>query len=145
MGRRFDVEREGEAKEEKSRKRGSNLRSSPLEVKQSGSVKKEVNETREKQRGDLNLENAYYVPTPTQSFPAIKHLKILPTVVKSESMGCTLLSKLFSQCSVCYKNVSIDDGSPCDRCQGPTGERYVSVPSVRTSESSLHTFDKSDL
>lgn len=145
MGRGFDVEREGEAKEEKSRKRRSNLRSSPLEVKQPGSVKKEVNETREKQRGDLNLENAYYVPTPTHSFPAIKHLKILPTVVKSESMGCTLLSKLFSQCSVCYKNVSIGDGSPCDRYQGSTGELYAAVPSVRTSESSLHTFDKTDL
>lgn len=145
MWRRFDVEREGEAKEEKGRKRRSNLRSSPLEVKQSGSVKKEVNETREKQRVDFNLENAYYVPTPTHSFPAIKHLKILPTVVKSENMGCTLLSRLFSQCFVCYKNVSIGDGSPCDRYQGSTGELYVPVPSVWTSESSLHFFDKTDL
>lgn len=144
MGRGFDVEREGEAKEERGRKRRSNLRSSPLEVKQPGSVKKEVSETRKKQRGDFNLEKAYYVPTSTQSFPAIKHLKILPTVVKSESMGCTLLSRLFSQCSVCYKNVSIGDGSPCDRCQGSTGELYAAVPSVRTSENSLHLFDKTD-
>ena len=115
MGRRFDVELDEEAKEEKSRKRKITIPSScPLELKQTGEVKKEVKETGKKQKGDFNMEKAYFVPTSVQSFPAIKHLKIVPTVVKSESIGCTLLSKLFSQYSVCYKNVSIGDGSPCD-------------------------------
>ena len=97
MGRRFDVELDEEAKEEKSRKRKINVPSAcPLELKQTGEVKKEVEETGKKQKGDFNMEKAYFVPTSVQSFPAIKHLKIVPTVVKSESIGSSALIKIFN-------------------------------------------------
>lgn len=90
-------------------------RQGPLEeVKQAREGKEDGGEARKEKREDLDAGEAFYVPASTQSFPTIKFLKQMPTVVKSESVGYTFLSNLFSHCSLCYNYVSTRHGSPSD-------------------------------
>lgn len=86
-----------EGKEAKGRKRKTTPRSGLLEGEQSGEAKKnEVIEARNTQSATLDLGKAYYVPCSTQTQPTIRFLKEMPTVVKTENVGYTYVSNLFS-------------------------------------------------